>query len=368
MPRQADTRPLVIKRYGSIDLARGMSVVGGIDGDILVIARFRDQSRRRTFPQDTPLMDRLHWQHSQIEQMRILTTRRVTDPTFSQDIDVYLASVGEVRRERASQWLDYWRAWYGYKRRADLTLQDCQAFFEHIRPKTNSQGEFSASSKNKLRTYCLAVWRYHDGKRHACPLLDVPVLEEPKGRSRELSPDATLRLLAAMPDGPHRAKLGLLFFTGCRPFELTTLRPDAFHIDGDHPYVAFVTAKGGPDRIVTIPDQALPYVAAFIRHQAWKTRGSLFAAMTRTAAKIGLVLTTGERHPGGRRKFAISPYSLRHAYAMNLRRSGAGIEDIADALGHSDLRTTRRYAQAIPERQAALTNAMWDKAGLYKPA
>lgn len=366
MPRQADTRPLVIKRYGSIDLARGMSVVGGVDGDILVIARYGAQSRRREFPRDTPLMDRLHWQHTEIEAMRILATKKIHDATLSQDCDLYLNSLSEVRRERAAQWLAYWRQWYGYKRRTDLTLQDCQAFFEHVRPKTNDAGSFSASSKNKLRTYLLAVWRYHDGKRHVCPCLDIPVYAEPKGRSRELAPEDTLRLLAAMHDGPHRARLALMFFTGCRPAELALLRPEHFVLDTAAPYVAFTTAKGGPNRIVTIPGVALPYVAAFVRHRAWQTRSSLFVAMTRAAAKIGLTLTTGERHPGGRRKFAVTPYSLRHAYAMNLRRSGAGIEDIADALGHSSLQTTRRYAQAIPEQQAALTNRMWDKAGLYK--
>ena len=39
----------------------------------------------------------------------------------------------------------------------------------------------------------------------------------------------------------------------------------------------------------------------------------------------------------------ISPHSLRHAFATLARDAGARLEDIQDALGHADPRTTRRY-------------------------
>ncbi|MFL6065951.1 MAG: site-specific integrase, partial [Friedmanniella sp.] len=37
------------------------------------------------------------------------------------------------------------------------------------------------------------------------------------------------------------------------------------------------------------------------------------------------------------------PHSLRHSYATEALRLGAALQDVQDALGHADPRTTRRY-------------------------
>jgi site-specific recombinase XerD len=39
----------------------------------------------------------------------------------------------------------------------------------------------------------------------------------------------------------------------------------------------------------------------------------------------------------------LSPHSLRHAFATNARELGVALEDVQDAMGHADTRTTRRY-------------------------
>lgn len=51
------------------------------------------------------------------------------------------------------------------------------------------------------------------------------------------------------------------------------------------------------------------------------------------------------------------PYDLRHTWATWARRGGQGLEDLADMLGHTDIRMTRRYAHAQTDqiRQGALT-------------
>lgn len=363
MPRQADQRPLVIRRYRDIDLAHGMTVVGGVYGQILVIARYQNQVRRREFPLDSPLVDRLAWQHQTIETLRLKAAGKHVETTLAEDIDTYLASLSGKRGEDAAQWLDYWKTWYGYLQRSELTLQQCQVFFQEVRPKTNPDGAFSASSKNKLRTYLINVWRYHDGRRHECPCLDVPLFAEPAPEAKELPPDVILSLLGQMQDTPSRAKLAMLFVTGCRPAELAWLRPESFDLDGDVPHVRIRGAKGGRSRMVPLPPMGVAYARDFLRHQAWQAPGDLYDDMQRAAKQLGLTLYTGEHHPGGRRKAVITPYALRHTYAMQLRRSGAGIDDIADQLGHATLQTTRRYAQSIPERQVVVTNRMWERMG-----
>lgn len=39
----------------------------------------------------------------------------------------------------------------------------------------------------------------------------------------------------------------------------------------------------------------------------------------------------------------VTPHSLRHSYAAESLRLGAALQDVQDALGHADPRTTRRY-------------------------
>ena len=39
----------------------------------------------------------------------------------------------------------------------------------------------------------------------------------------------------------------------------------------------------------------------------------------------------------------VTPHSLRHSYATESLRLGAALQDVQDALGHADPRTTRRY-------------------------
>ena len=39
----------------------------------------------------------------------------------------------------------------------------------------------------------------------------------------------------------------------------------------------------------------------------------------------------------------VTPHSLRHSYATEALRLGAALQDVQDALGHADPRTTRRY-------------------------
>ena len=41
----------------------------------------------------------------------------------------------------------------------------------------------------------------------------------------------------------------------------------------------------------------------------------------------------------------LSPHVLRHTFGKNLADTGAGIQLIADLMGHESLETTRRYIQ-----------------------
>jgi integrase len=356
-------RPLRLKQYKDQALGRGMRVRDGKYGHVEVVASVGTRRATKCFALGTPLSIMLDWQYDARERIRLRRTL-VETVTLRQDVDAYLSSLTPVRRERAETWLRYWVERYGHLTRAELTLAHCHTFFRDVRPRT-TEGTFSASSKNKLRTYLLAVWRYLDGRRHTCPVSDIPVFDEGHGRPRELAPTDVLAILEAMGDTPNRARLGVLFTTGCRPHELSCLREADFVLAGDPPYVHIPAAKGGRDRMVTLPPLGVQYAQDLIRHAAFGPTNNLVRDMGRAARRVGLELYEADPHSCGRRRLRVTPYALRHGYAMNMRRAGAGIDDIADALGHRSLETTRRYAGPIPSKQRALVAAMW--AGLDGP-
>jgi integrase len=357
-------RPLVQRRYDDVDLAHDMAIKDGTRGYIKVVACYGKRRKTRNFPLVTPLIDRLAWQHQAVEQLRLDSAPAPTadEETIRQAVTAYLGSLTGDRKLRADRALRYWVRWYGDVLRADLTLGMVQAFFEHVTPLAG--GTFSNATKNKMRVYLCNVWRYRDGRRHDCPALDMPMLPEEIRESREVTPAVALAILGAMSDSANRARLGLLFCTGMRPGELLRLRPASFHLDEPTPWVAIPTAKGGRPRIVVLPPLGVQYAEDFLRHAAWDRIDNLMRDMQAAAKRAGVWTPPVGAHPSGRKRHAIVPYALRHAYAMNLRRAGADISDIADALGHSSLSTTRRYAQAIPSRQAAMAAAMWEKAGM----
>lgn len=340
-------RALIVKRYKDIDLARGMRVVGGIEGRIEVSVSYRGTRRWTTFPQHAPLTERIAWQHAMLEGLRLEATYGPQeDRTLREDIDIYLESLSPGQRRRAAHWLAYWTQWFGHLKRDELELQQVQAFFQHVAQKNKPGVPFGASSKNLMRTYLIAVYRYFDGRRHACPASEVPLFEEPHPKTREIDPVLIERILAKMADTPNRARLGLLYVTGMRPAELLLLRRANFVFD-EHPRVQVIGAKGGKDRVVPLPPAGVTYARAFIRHEGWRTLCSLGRDMKRVAKRLGIPTDS------------ITPYALRHAYGMNLSRAGADLKDIADLLGHKELQTSTRYVHPTPERTREVAGRMW---------
>jgi len=57
----------------------------------------------------------------------------------------------------------------------------------------------------------------------------------------------------------------------------------------------------------------------------------------------------------------LSPHSLRHTFATSLDDAGVPLQDIQDAMGHADPRTTRRYMATHQhlDRHATYAFAAW---------
>jgi integrase len=111
-----------------------------------------------------------------------------------------------------------------------------------------------------------------------------------------------------------------------------------------HRTVRFVGKGGRPRRRVLTPDAAAalddylrerdaPDGPLFVTSSGARLdRYAVFRLVRRLAGQAGIA--------GAQR---LSPHSLRHAFATAARSEGVALEDVQDAMGHADPRTTRRY-------------------------
>lgn len=163
------------------------------------------------------------------------------------------------------------------------------------------------------------------------------------------TPYRRARHLAALRD---RALLRLLADLGLRVGEALALDTDALSHNQGQRTVRYL-GKGGKQRERALSPQAAQALDAYLASRATAgapSTGPLFAT-TGPGGRLGRLdepaafrlvrrLAQAAGIPAADR---LSPHSLRHAFATNARELGVALEDVQDAMGHADARTTRRY-------------------------
>jgi integrase/recombinase XerD len=180
---------------------------------------------------------------------------------------------------------------------------------------------------------------------------DRPYVSRDHSATVGLTPQQVDALLAAAAAerGPaavrHRAVLALLADLGLRVGELVGLDVGDVGWERGHRTVRFV-GKGGRPRRRALTPAAGAALDAYLAVRPAAGAGPLF--VTAGGGRI-------DRHAVFRlvRRLAreagiagwerLSPHSLRHAFATTARAEGVPLEDVQDAMGHADPRTTRRY-------------------------
>ncbi|MEU5551069.1 MULTISPECIES: tyrosine-type recombinase/integrase [unclassified Micromonospora] len=195
---------------------------------------------------------------------------------------------------------------------------------------------------------------------HANPVSDAdrPRIDRDHSSTVGLAPDEVDALLAAVETdtGPtaarNRAAVTLLADLGLRVGELVSLDVADLGTERGHRSVRF-TGKGGKSRRRALTPSTAYAVDAYLTQRAAEqgvAAHQLTGALLVTASGARL-----DRHSVFRliRRLArdagipawarLSPHSLRHAFATTARAEGVPLEDVQDAMGHADPRTTRRY-------------------------
>ncbi len=286
------------------------------------------------------------------------------NPLIDQYIDALWMERGLSQNTLASyardlRQLHTWLAAHGAHDLASADRSDIQAYLgERLR-----QGQSPRSSARFLS--CVrGFYRYllREGRVIADPTRDIDSPRLGRSLPKSLSESDVERLLAAPDlDDPlefrDRSMLELLYACGLRVSELVGLQLTQISLNQG---VVRVFGKGSKERLVPMGEEALLWLQRFIAGPREELlRGSqsdtLFPSrrgdsMTRQAFwyRIKLYARRAEVDK------ALSPHTLRHAFATHLLNHGADLRVVQMLLGHSDLTTTQIYTHVAQARMQDL--------------
>jgi site-specific recombinase XerD len=168
-------------------------------------------------------------------------------------------------------------------------------------------------------------------------------------------------LQAAEADGPRSAALiTLLAYNGLRVDEALSRNVEHLGHQLGH-RVLRVTRKGGREALEPL---SAPVERALDAYLSDRTSGALFVddrGRRMYEAQAWRLVRRLVRNVGLKCAGQLSPHSLRHTFATSLDDAGVPLQDIQDAMGHADPRTTRRYMATHQhlDRHATYAFAAW---------
>lgn len=205
-------------------------------------------------------------------------------------------------------------------------------------------------------SHCISLAVNEWGWMHESPMRKVRRKLEPKGRVRFLSDDERGRLLTACQESsnPHIHPVVLLAIsTGMRQSEIANLTWG--DIDLSREWILLEETKNGERRGVPLAGPALNA----LRELAGGVRridGRIFPPLTRTGQ--GWLRKSWLRAVGKAGIEDFKFHDLRHTAASYMLMSGAGIQEIADLLGHKTLAMVQRYSHLADEHRSKVVARM----------
>jgi integrase/recombinase XerD len=151
----------------------------------------------------------------------------------------------------------------------------------------------------------------------------------------------------------NRALIAVLWRCGLRLGEALALAPKDF--DPDAGTLVVQRGKGGKRRVVGVDAGTAALVGRWleVRRRRGIAGGPLFCTLAgrpMDQSYVRHLLPRLARRAGVERR--VHAHGLRHAFAVDLARSGAPIFVVRDALGHSSVATTQVYLSRVGAHEA----------------
>ena len=164
----------------------------------------------------------------------------------------------------------------------------------------------------------------------------------------------------------NRALLVVLWRCGLRLGEALALRPK--DLDPEAGTLVVQRGKGGRRRVVGVDAGTAALVGRWLetRRKRGIAGGPLFCTLggrPMDQSYVRHLLPRLARRAGVERR--VHAHGLRHAFAVDLVRSGAPLYVVRDALGHASVATTQVYLSRVGAHEAvdAMRGREWDPAG-----
>ncbi|MDF2178352.1 site-specific tyrosine recombinase XerD [Aliiglaciecola sp. CAU 1673] len=236
-----------------------------------------------------------------------------------------------------------------------ITTEQIQSYLAH-RYDLGLSERSTARFLSTLRAYTGYLVQRGEREDDPMALLQNPKLS--KSLPKTLSERQVEDLLAApnVSDPVHlrdRAMLEVLYASGLRVSELVSLRLGQLSLAQG---VARVTGKGNKERLVPLGEEAVEWIQRFLKEGR--------TALLQSPSDVLFPSSRGQQMTrqtfwhriklhalgAGIDQDALSPHTLRHAFATHLLNHGADLRVVQMLLGHADLSTTQIYTHVATER------------------
>lgn len=195
-------------------------------------------------------------------------------------------------------------------------------------------------------------WCMEEGLITQYPLRGINKRKD-DGSVRHL-PEETLRQLVSLPDLKtyvglrDHAMILLAMNTGIRPGEELALVPQDISIPNLCVIVRGTVAKTRRERILPIHPMVACAIKSLLaaRHFEWGDNVPVFCTTTGGRLQVADWANRLKAY-GGRLGTRITPYMLRHSFAIVTLRAGGNAFTIQSMLGHSSMEMTRRYVRLV---------------------
>jgi integrase/recombinase XerD len=254
--------------------------------------------------------------------------------------------------------------WLAGERRSTLVTAseaDVAAYLAH---RYRSRSGIKPSTQARLLSSIKRFFRYALNRNMVA--VDPSVRVDSPKRSPRFPRTLSESDVEALLEGPgvdtpgglrDRAMLEVLYATGLRVTELVELKRSGLDMNSG---VVRVLGKGSKERLVPLGEEAVAWLKRYFLEGrpailAGRASERVFVTargegMTRQAFWHLLKKHAARTIPG----IALSPHTLRHAFATHLLNHGADLRVVQMLLGHADISTTQIYTHVARERLKAL--------------
>ena len=240
---------------------------------------------------------------------------------------------------------------------------DLQAYFSH----RHTPGSKATSANRRLTVFKRYFrWALRESRIAADPTIKLQSAKQALRVPKTLT-EAQVEALLAAPDTSNalgirdRTMLELMYASGLRVSELVELKVFNVSLNDN---VLRVLGKGSKERLVPYGEVAAQWLRQYLASArqellAGKQTQDLFvtvrgptAGSAMTRVMFWMVVKKYALAAGIRS--ALSPHTLRHAFATHLLNHGADLRAVQLLLGHVDISTTTIYTHVARERLAQL--------------